>query len=82
MMNNLDQCILESIASGKKGVDLATDLASNGFTDYDENQYTIDNLIWAGKIIEIEYEIPTMGYRTKSFYLPGNSIIKIRQEPT
>ena len=73
--------ILDCIASGKKGIDLFAELASLGYTDHDLIHLTIEDMIWSGRIIEVEYELPTMEYRVKSFYLPGKTNIKIRKNP-
>lgn len=38
----------------------------------------LEELVQEKKIVEIEYELASMPYRTKSFYLPGRVKVKIR----
>jgi len=38
----------------------------------------IEELIEEGRLIEIEYALPTMSYRIKSFLLPEGSLVRIR----
>ncbi len=38
----------------------------------------IENLILKKRILEIEYTLPNIDYRAKSFYLPAGSSISIR----
>jgi len=37
----------------------------------------LDKLVESGEITEIEYSVPSMNYRIKSFYLPKNAQISI-----
>jgi hypothetical protein len=38
----------------------------------------VETLINKKQILEIEYTVPNLDFRVKSFYLPGNSTISIR----
>ena len=39
----------------------------------------LDELVQEGKIIEIEYKLPEMDWRVKSFYLPAGTEIRIME---
>jgi len=39
----------------------------------------VEELVKEGRLIEIEYCVPNMSYRTKSFLLPANTEITIRK---
>lgn len=41
----------------------------------------IEELIKEGEIVEIEYNLPNMEYRTKSFYLPKGTTVNIVNKP-
>ena len=38
----------------------------------------LEELVQAGEIIEVEYILPYMDYRLKSFYLPRGSEVKVK----
>lgn len=38
----------------------------------------LDELVAEGRIIEVEYVIPQMAERCKSFYLPGGSDVRVK----
>ena len=42
--------------------------------DFDVVQ-VLEELVTAGELVEIEYAVPEMEYRVKSFYLPKGSLI-------
>ena len=39
--------------------------------------YCIEELVKEGKIMEVEYEVPQMNYRTKSIFFPANTTLRI-----
>ena len=64
---------LVSDLQGIKGVDLVLGLAifsADGNANADEITKTISDLVNEGEIVEIEYVLPLLAFRTKSFYLP------------
>lgn len=65
-------------AQGIKGVELSARLA----TEYMEVSGTdmlqlIFEMIQNGELVEVEYELPTMSYRTKSFILPKGTSVNV-----
>lgn len=36
-----------------------------------------DELVAEGKILEVEYSVPELSFRAKSFFLPGGSFVRI-----
>lgn len=67
-------------SQGLKGVELSTRLAGE-FLEFtgEEILHEIFDLIENGQLVEIEYELPTMMYRTKSFILPKGTAININK---
>lgn len=58
----------------------ATEVAFRAGKDFscEENVITLlDELVRSGEIQEVEYILPNMDYRIKSFYLPKNTQIKL-----
>jgi hypothetical protein len=69
---------LVSSCQGLKSVELVVRLLSDETFKYvgDRNIVEIlDSLVLEKRLIEICYVLPSMPYRIKSFYLPGDSII-------
>ena len=78
-------------AQGIKGVDLSCRLTE--YMNYEFNmsgeipittysnlfQGIMEELVAAGEIIEVEYVLPSMDYRTKSMFFPKKTEIKIRK---
>ena len=63
---------------GVKATDLILKLISNNPITDDLNYITcVEELVKSGDIIEIEFTVPQMDYRIKSFYLPVGTRIKI-----
>lgn len=58
---------------GLKGVELASQAAHIlGKESFHE---VIEELIVEGKVVEIEYSVPSIPYRLKSFFLPEGSVV-------
>lgn len=80
MKQRLRNRILEIVnpSTGIKGMELATILA-NEFHPLTTEKILqeIFDLIKEGELIEIEYQLSTMDYRTKSFILPKGTSINI-----
>lgn len=78
-MNDIQNRIVEIVNSsqGLKGTELAVKLATEFLSIQSESIiHWIDSCVEEGLIQEIEYVLPNMDYRIKSFYLPmGTSII-------
>ncbi len=70
--------IEDLVSNGIKGVELATILATE-FIQLEQIEImgTIEELVEQGEIIEIQYVLPHMDYRIKSFYLPKGTKIEI-----
>lgn len=47
--------------------------------DIDEFSRVLTDLVISGEVLEIEYNLPTMDYRIKSFYLPKGTKIYMHQ---
>lgn len=68
---------------GMKGVELAVELAGEFFNSQMTNDAILDvieELVLDGSILEIEYALPSMPYRVKSFYLPKGTDISINRK--
>ena len=70
---------------GSKGVVLIADLINQATTDEEVENIAkadvpqlLEDLVLENKIAEIEYVLPDMPYRTKSFFLPAGTKIKVR----
>jgi hypothetical protein len=76
--DEIRRAILERVASGCKATELVTDLAVafKGDVDFLQLSDILDKLIASNEIIEIEYILPDMDYRIKSFYLPKGTKFK------
>lgn len=69
-----------NIAQGIKGVDLSVRLATeHPEATGDEILSCIFDMISEGELVEVEYELPLMTYRTKSFILPRGTSININK---
>lgn len=65
-------------SNGIKATDLILKLISTNPLPEDLNYIScIEKLVQDGDIIEIEFNVPKMDYRIKSFYLPHGTRIKI-----
>lgn len=68
---------------GIKGVELATKLAGEFFHYNLEGTVItgiLELLVEEGSILEIEYVLPQLEYRVKSFYLPKGSTVRIPEQ--
>lgn len=67
-------------AQGIKGAELSARLATE-FLDLqgEEILQHIFHMIENGELVEIEYELPAMRYRTKSFILPRGTTINVNK---
>jgi N-formylglutamate amidohydrolase len=86
--NMLKNLILEEVASGIKATVLSANIVRRIFEDdryepyrkafsanSDKCMIITDELVASGDIKEIEYTLPNMDYRIKSFYLPADATI-------
>ncbi len=65
-------------SQGLKGVDLTLRVMSNDLQVTSNELFDIIfDLIEKGDLVEIEYELPSMGYRTKSFILPRGTKVNV-----
>jgi hypothetical protein len=65
-------------SQGLKGVELVTKVMSNNLTiNNNELMDTLFDMIERGEFVEIEYELPNMGYRTKSFIVPKGTKVNV-----
>ena len=63
---------------GIKAVTLASDPEIYKVLDNECFLDIMEELVKEGRVVEIEYSIPSMSYRVKSFYLPGGSVVGVR----
>lgn len=73
--------ILESIqnSTGMRGVELALTVLNKTMPLYFETelyQECLGELVAEGEVIELEYVLPEMEYRTKSMFFPKGTQIK------
>ena len=62
---------------GCKAVPLATHpKLARIFGDYHPGTI-FDEMVKEGMLVEVQYELPNMSYRTKCFYLPGGTKARI-----
>lgn len=71
------EMLLEKIVGlqGMKATQIATEFAVE-LQDFNVPEL-LDQMVKEGKIIEIEYTLPEMTWRCKSFYLPGGADVWI-----
>ncbi len=78
--NQMTAIILQAISNGIKATELAVQLASHALNDTDRYMAMVQKLIEQGEIVEIEYVLPDMPYRAKSFYLPKGAKVVVPPE--
>jgi len=77
----LKEIILEVAEKGVKATELIAESMQAMQTagiDFTNLMPTIDELVANGDLIEIEYSLPSMPYRIKSFYFPKGTIINLQ----
>ena len=86
-MTKLEQDIIETVMNmqGGKVTEVIVNLPERCFRspDVDDNiaediVQTIDSLVRRGHLVEIEYVLPSMDYRIKSFLLPADTNVTLR----
>ena len=80
-MTKLEQEIIETVVEmqGGKATEIIANLPETCFDNgADDIIQTIDHLVQTGHLVEVEYVLPQMDYRIKSFYLPANTKVTIR----
>lgn len=62
-----------------KGVDIAVECAAAHIEDISAKDITdtLEQLVQQGKIIEVEYVLPSMNYRVKSIYFPKGTEVRL-----
>jgi DNA-binding HxlR family transcriptional regulator len=79
-MTELDEYVIRIVEDKApiKAVDLAVEIATHrhGVAEKDITE-TLNRLVAAGMIKEVEYVLPKMSYRVKSMYFPEGSSIKV-----
>lgn len=73
----LTAVILQAVDSGIKATELVTQVAAHTLIDTDQYTRLVQKLIDDGEIMEIEYVLPDMPYRAKSFYLPKGAKVVV-----
>lgn len=63
-------------AQGIKGPHLAAAEDILSMEDFDFPQ-VLDELVAEGRVVEVEYVLPTMSYRAKSFFLPAGTKVRV-----
>lgn len=81
-MNSLDTTkmtavILQAVSSGIKATELTVQLAQHHPYESERYMALVQQLIEYGEIIEVEYVLPDMPYRSKSFYLPKGAKVTV-----
>jgi hypothetical protein len=88
MLKNL---IIEEVAAGIKGTQLAVNIPRRIFEDSRYEQYrkqyndqggdgyiaVVNELVENGDIIEVEYVLSNMPHTIKSFYLPAGTVVTV-----
>ncbi len=69
--------VLQAVSSGVKATELAVQLAQHASSEPERYLALVQQLIEDGEIVEIEYVLPDMPYRTKSFYLPKGAKVTV-----
>lgn len=68
------------VTQGIKGVELGARLATERLDlTIDQILIAVQDLVDTGELVEIEYNLPEMNYRTKSFYLPKGTEVRCLQ---
>lgn len=82
-MTTLTEIILEKVQNGIKATELCAEIPSElhkhkiQLYNSDEILREIERLIKTGEIVEMEYVLPHINYRIKSFLLPKGTIINL-----
>jgi hypothetical protein len=83
--NELQAKVIELVENGIKGTELVTRLTTELFRREFKGKFEpsnilqlIEDMVKEGRIREIEYVLPSLDYRVKSFYLPANTEVTIR----
>uniref|UniRef100_A0A6M3L8D9 Uncharacterized protein n=1 Tax=viral metagenome TaxID=1070528 RepID=A0A6M3L8D9_9ZZZZ len=72
--------ILELVNNGIKGTELVVKIISESdVLIHTDVVKVIEELMEQGEMIEIDYVLPSMEYRIKSFYLPKGTSISIEK---
>lgn len=90
LVEDIEAAIIELVALGPlKAPDLAVGVVQtlherNINTDYAAPLIvdTMDNMVSEGKIVEVEYVLPSMPYRSKSLYFPALTELIVRRNPS
>lgn len=78
MVDEKDLEIVEKIVNNRNGIK-ATELAAlSDVRDVKDLVQTIECLVQNGRIVEVEYVLPNISYRIKSFLLPKGTQIQTR----
>lgn len=76
------ESILSAVGNGAKGVQVVTDvviLLQKEGIDIPDLPVLIDQMVKDRELVEVEYIVPCMSYRIKSFYLPaGSEIVSVK----
>jgi hypothetical protein len=77
----LRAAIIDEVAVGAKGVELACALAASHRCSGDELHALLAEMVAAGEVVEVEYVRPEDragdDARVKSFYLPGGTSVRL-----
>lgn len=76
----LTAIILQGVSNGVKATELAAQVASHTLIDTDQYMLLVQKLIDDGEIVEVEYVLPEMAYRAKSFYLPKGAKVLVPKD--
>ena len=63
---------------GLKSTELVAKLGEAGFHDVSWPE-VFEALVKKGRLTEVEYTLPAMPYRVKSFYMPGGTNVSTRK---
>lgn len=77
MVDEQQAKIVEDIINSENGIK-ATELATKVAIVVDDLPEILNYLMQAKRIVEVEFVLPHMEYRVKSFLLPKNTNVRIR----
>jgi hypothetical protein len=77
-MSEIEEAILEIVAFGIKATEIPVKLAEkdpNLISMFDPR--IVQKMVDAGRLVEVEYVLPQLEFRAKSFLLPVGTVVRV-----
>jgi len=86
-MKTVEDILIERVtrSQGIKAVELASSFVQDCqeaklSLEWHDPCAILEHLVASGKLVEVEYVLPGLPFRTKSFYLPAGTQVNVRSE--